>query len=53
MSRSVQNDYESCREAQARSQEADRVTSRQERDLAFAGQVEAYEPGWVDEVEKV
>jgi hypothetical protein len=48
MSRSVKLDTESLRAAQARAQEADRVS----RDVAFAGQTPAYTE-WDDELENV
>lgn len=40
-------DYEALRAAQARAQEADRIS----RDLTFAGQSDGYTE-WVDELEK-
>jgi hypothetical protein len=48
MSRSVKLDTESLRAAQARAQEADRIS----RDLAFAAHSEGYTE-WADDLENV
>jgi len=45
-------DYDALREHQARAQEADRVTARIRRDLAFAGHGQGYGE-WDEEMEKV
>lgn len=52
MSRSVKRDTEARRADQARAQEADRVTARVRRDLAFTEHGQGY-GDWVEEVEKV
>jgi len=52
VSRSVKPDYEARRADQARAQDADRVTARVQRDLAFTEHGPGYGE-WVEEVEKV
>jgi len=43
---------EDVRESQARSQQADRIGPRVERDLSFAAHCEGYGLEWIDELEK-